>query len=106
MLNEVEETIRQSAYSQIFKENNKRVRSITASINNITSAEVYKHLQSTLDNLDKSINIKIKGEQEENQKFIEQKEKTTKMHKTSVKITVFIAFHMFLSFVYLVIVES
>ena len=70
LLNEVVETIRQSAYSQIFKENNKRVRSITASINNITSAEVYKHLQSTLDNLDKSINIKIKGEQEENQKFL------------------------------------
>jgi len=71
LLNEVVKTVKQSAYSQIFKENNKRVRSITASINNITSAEVYQHLQKTLDNLDKNIRIKIKGEQEENQKFIE-----------------------------------
>ena len=71
LLNEVVQTVKQSAYSQIFKENNKRVRSITASINKITSAEVYKHLQSTLDNIDKNIHINIKGEQEENQKFLE-----------------------------------
>ncbi|OUR70503.1 acriflavin resistance protein [Arcobacter sp. 31_11_sub10_T18] len=71
LLNEVVLTVKQSAYSQIFKENNKRVRSVTASINNITSAEVYKHLQTTLDGLDKNIHIKIKGEEEENQKFIE-----------------------------------
>jgi len=71
LLNEVVNTIEQSAQSQIFKENNKRVRSITASINNITSAEVYEQLQSTLDNVDDSINIEIKGEQEENQKFLD-----------------------------------
>jgi len=71
LLNEVVNTIEQSAQSQIFKENNKRVRSITASINSITSAEVYEKLQSTLDNVDASITIEIKGEQEENQKFLE-----------------------------------
>jgi len=53
--------------SQIFKEDGKRIQTITASIDDITSAEVYTILQPTLDSL-KDINIEIKGEQKENEK--------------------------------------
>jgi len=68
-LKDVVTVVKQPAYSQIFKENNTRIRSITASINKITSNEVYNQLQSTLDVLNKSVSIKIKGEQEENEKI-------------------------------------
>ena len=68
LLNEVVTIVKQPAFSQILKENNKRIRSITASINDITSQEVYKKLQSTLDELEKTVTIDIKGEQEENVK--------------------------------------
>ena len=60
--------IEQPAYSQLFKQNNKRIRSVTASLNNVTSEEAYNQLQATLDNLSKKVKIKIKGEQEENEK--------------------------------------
>ncbi|MEA2018429.1 MAG: efflux RND transporter permease subunit [Campylobacterota bacterium] len=53
--------------SQIFKENGVRIQSITASLNDITSEEVYKILQPTLDSLEKTIKIDIKGEQKENE---------------------------------------
>ena len=55
--------------SQIFKENGVRIQSITASLTkDITSSDVYKILQPTLDNLSKDIHIDIKGEQKENKK--------------------------------------
>ncbi len=54
--------------SQIFKENGTRVQSITASLNDTTSDEVYTILQPTLDSLNKNIKVDIKGEQEENKK--------------------------------------
>jgi len=54
--------------SQIFKENGVAIKSITASIDNITSDEVYALLEPTLLSLDKSVKIDIKGEQKENEK--------------------------------------
>ncbi|MEA3498196.1 MAG: efflux RND transporter permease subunit [Campylobacterota bacterium] len=54
--------------SQIFKEDGVRVQSITASLNEITSDEVYAKLQPIIDNLDKDITVNIKGEQQENEK--------------------------------------
>ncbi len=54
--------------SQIFKENGTRIQSITASLNDITSDEVYAILQPFLDNIHKSIKVEIKGEQQENAK--------------------------------------
>jgi multidrug efflux pump subunit AcrB len=56
------------ALSQIFKENGKAIQTITASLNNTTSEEVYNQLQNTLDTLEKEVTIDIKGEQKENKK--------------------------------------
>jgi len=58
--------------SQIFKEDGIRIQSITASLNNTTSEEVYAILQPVLNSLDKDIKIDIKGEQEENKKIKEE----------------------------------
>ncbi|HIP13529.1 MAG TPA: efflux RND transporter permease subunit [Arcobacter sp.] len=58
--------------SQIFKENGTRIQSITASLNDITSEEVYTVLNPVLDNLRKNVSIKVKGEQEENKKVKEE----------------------------------
>ncbi len=55
--------------SQIFKENGTRIQSITASLNNTTSDEVYAELHPTLDALSKDIKVVIKGEQQENKKI-------------------------------------
>ncbi len=55
--------------SQIFKENGIAIQSITASLNDITSDEVYAKLQPTLEDLSKKIQIDIKGEQQENEKI-------------------------------------
>ena len=55
--------------SQIFKEDGTRIQSITATLNNTTSEEVYATLQPVLDNLNKDIKVNIKGEQEENKKI-------------------------------------
>jgi multidrug efflux pump subunit AcrB len=52
--------------SQIFKENGIAIESITASLNGITSQEVYAILQPLLNSIDKDVKIKIKGEQKEN----------------------------------------
>ncbi|QKF82219.1 efflux RND transporter permease subunit [Halarcobacter ebronensis] len=68
LLSEVVDFIKIPAYSQIFKENNKRVTSVTASIKDVTSNEIFQKLNSTLQTLKKSVNIDIKGEQEENEK--------------------------------------
>ena len=54
--------------SQIFKEDGVAIQSITASLNDITSDEVYSKLQPILDKLSKTIKIDIKGEQQENEK--------------------------------------
>ncbi|MEA3354809.1 MAG: efflux RND transporter permease subunit [Campylobacterota bacterium] len=58
-----------SSLSQIFKENGTAIQSITASLNDTTSEEVYQQLQNTLQSLEDKINIDIKGEQKENQKI-------------------------------------
>ena len=68
LLSEVVEFVKVPAYSQIFKENNKRVTSVTASIKDVTSSEIFTKLLPTLESLRNSVNIDIKGEQEENQK--------------------------------------
>ncbi|MEA3314342.1 MAG: efflux RND transporter permease subunit [Campylobacterota bacterium] len=62
-----------NSLSQIFKDDGKRVQSITASLNGkLTSAEIYLELQSTLDTLKDNVNIQIKGEQQENEKVIQE----------------------------------
>lgn len=68
LLKEVVSFVNQPAYSQIFKEDNQRIRTITASIRNVTSAEVYEQLQPTLEELKKEVTVVIKGEEEENKK--------------------------------------
>lgn len=69
-LKDVVEFIEKPAFTQIFKENNKRIRTVTASIVKgvITSAEVYEKLDTTLDKLKQSVDVDIKGEQQENEK--------------------------------------
>ncbi len=68
LLSQVVDFIKVPAFSQIFKENNKRIISVTASITNATSSEVFEKLKPTLDTLEKDVSIDIKGEQEENEK--------------------------------------
>ncbi len=68
LLKDVVTFVNQSAYSQIFKEDNQRIRTITAAIRNVTSAEVYKELSETLTALRKEVTVLIKGEEEENKK--------------------------------------
>jgi len=57
-----------SSLSQIFKENGVAITSVTASLNDITSEEVYSKLEVTLEELKKSVNLEVKGEQQENEK--------------------------------------
>jgi len=54
--------------SEILKEDGIKIQSITASLEDITSDEVYEKLDNRLKNLPKGIEVKIKGEQEENKK--------------------------------------
>jgi len=68
LLSDVVNFVKIPAYSQIFKENNKRITSVTASISNTTSSEIFNQLKPTLDKLSKSVTIDIKGEQKENKK--------------------------------------
>ncbi|WP_419769675.1 MAG: efflux RND transporter permease subunit [Candidatus Marinarcus sp.] len=68
LLNDVVDIVKLPAYSQIFKENNERIRSITASIRGTTSSDIYEQLDPTIQSLEKSVSIVIKGEQEENKK--------------------------------------
>ncbi len=67
-LSQVVDFIKVPAFSQIFKENNKRIISITASISGATSSEVFETLEPILTTLEKDVTIDIKGEQEENEK--------------------------------------
>jgi len=68
LLKEVVEFIKVPAYSQIFKENNEQIISITASLNKVTSAEVFETLKKDIDELRKNVTLEIKGEQQENEK--------------------------------------
>ena len=72
LLKDIVEFQKISSLSQIFKEDGVRVQSITASLNEITSQEVFLLLQSTLDSLNKDVKVEIKGEQKENQKVQEE----------------------------------
>ncbi|MGM0519044.1 MAG: efflux RND transporter permease subunit [Campylobacterota bacterium] len=75
LLSQVVEFVKIPSYSQIFKENNKQIISVTGSLDDtITSAEVFSKLDSKVKQLDKSIELEIKGEQKENKKV--QKEMT------------------------------
>lgn len=66
LLREVVDFIKVPAYSQIFKENNEQIISVTASLSDITSAEVFEKLDSELIELNKKVTLDIKGEQKEN----------------------------------------
>ncbi|RXJ78787.1 acriflavin resistance protein [Arcobacter sp. F155] len=68
LLKDVVTIVRKNAQSQIFKENSKRIVSVTASINKVTSSEVFEQLNPTLEEQKQFVNIDIKGEQEENEK--------------------------------------
>ncbi|APW65895.1 acriflavin resistance protein [Poseidonibacter parvus] len=68
LLSEVVDFIKVPAYSQIFKENNEQIISVTASLNKVTSAEVFQTIQSDIDELRKTVTLEIKGEQQENEK--------------------------------------
>ncbi len=67
-INEIVEFKKHMSLSQILKENGTRIQSITASLNNITSDEVFTILNKHLDSLPENVKVKIKGEQEENKK--------------------------------------
>lgn len=68
LLNDVVNFYTESSLSQVFKENGIAIKSITASIDGITSDEVYTQLQDTINSIDKDIVLEIKGEQKENKK--------------------------------------
>ena len=68
LLKEVVTIVRKNAQSQIFKEDSKRIVSVTASINKTTSSEVFEQLNPLLEELNSLVKIDIKGEQEENEK--------------------------------------
>ena len=68
LLKDVAEFIKISAYSQIFKENNEQIISVTASLSNITSSELFEKIEVELNELKKDVKLAIKGEQEENEK--------------------------------------
>ena len=68
LLKDVATIDKKESLSQIFKENGVAIKSITASISDITSDEVYEQLKPTINKLDPSVHLDIKGEQKENQK--------------------------------------
>ncbi|RXJ85514.1 efflux RND transporter permease subunit [Arcobacter cloacae] len=68
LLKDVVEFIKIPAYSQIFKENNEQIVSVTASLSNITSSELFEKIEVELNELKKDVKLAIKGEQEENEK--------------------------------------
>lgn len=68
LLKEVVDFIKVPAYSQIFKENNEQIISVTASLNKVTSSEVFEKLNDEVIELKKKVKLVIKGEQEENEK--------------------------------------
>ncbi len=69
LLSQVAQFIKVPAYSQIFKENNNQIISVTASLDDIvTSSEVFEKLSSKIKELDKTVDLEIKGEEQENKK--------------------------------------
>lgn len=68
LLTQVVDFIKVPAYSQIFKENNEQIISVTASLSDVTSAEVFIQLKDEIEKLNKKVTLKIKGEQQENEK--------------------------------------
>jgi multidrug efflux pump subunit AcrB len=68
LLKDVVEFVKIPAYSQIFKENNQQIISVTASLNKVTSTEVFEKINPVIDELRKTVTLQIKGEQEENEK--------------------------------------
>ncbi len=68
LLKDIATIDKKESLSQIFKENGVAIKSITASISDSTSDEVYEQLQPTISKLDPSVHLDIKGEQQENQK--------------------------------------
>lgn len=68
LLKDVVEFIKVPAYSQIFKENNEQIISVTASLDTITSTELYETINDEIIELRKSVKLDIKGEQKENEK--------------------------------------
>ena len=68
LLSEVVDFVKVPAYSQIFKENNEQIISVTASLNDVTSTEVFEKLEQELKVLKNEVTLKIKGEQQENKK--------------------------------------
>lgn len=72
LLKEISDFVKTDAQSQILKENNNRIISITASLNNITSSEVFEKLNPIIEEQKKYAQIIIKGEQSENQKVQEE----------------------------------
>ena len=68
LLKDVVEFIKVPSYSQIFKENNEQIISVTASLNKVTSSEVFESINEKIEELRKDVKLVIKGEQEENEK--------------------------------------
>lgn len=68
LLKDVVEFIKVPSYSQIFKENSEQIISITASLNKITSAEVFEKIGEEITKLRENVKIVVKGEEEENRK--------------------------------------
>lgn len=68
LLTNVVDFIKVPAYSQIFKENNEQIISVTASLSDVTSAEVFAQLADEINRLNKVVTLDIKGEQQENEK--------------------------------------
>ena len=68
LLKDVAEFIKIPAYSQIFKENSNQIISVTASLTDVTSSDVFLKLDKTISDLRNSVFLEIKGEQQENEK--------------------------------------
>ncbi len=70
-LSEVVDFIYQPSFAKIIKEDGKRIRSVFASLKKkeITSAEFLKLLEPTLDEIKKSVEVMIKGEEKENERI-------------------------------------
>jgi hydrophobic/amphiphilic exporter-1 (mainly G- bacteria), HAE1 family len=68
LLKDVVEFIQSPSYSQIFKENNEQIVSVTASLNKITSTELFEKIDDEIIQLRKKVTLDIKGEQKENEK--------------------------------------
>lgn len=69
LLNDIVEFETKSSLSQIFKEDGVAIQTITASLESITSTELYTQLNPILDKLKDKVTIDIKGEEKENKQI-------------------------------------